>query len=320
MTTCSSVAVVCGGVGAARFLRGLIEVFEPANITAIINVADDTVLHGLSISPDIDTVIYTLADQIDPNRGWGLRDESWRAMESLASYGDGAWFSLGDRDLGTHLHRTGRLAQGRTLSQVTKEIAATHGVTVDIEPVSNDSIRTRVQLQDRSWLSFQEYFVGRKHDVDIVDVEFVGIEQASPTQATTDALQRADLVVLAPSNPIVSLGPVLEVPGVKEILLNREHPTIAISPIIGGRALKGPAARILQELGHQPTALGVATLYRDLISGFVLDDADATSAAAVRRLGITPSITNTIMSRPSGGPLLASHVLSLSTTLTRARR
>ena len=320
MSQIRSVAVICGGVGAARFLRGLVEVVEPAEITAIVNVADDTVLHGLSISPDIDTVIYTLADQIDPERGWGLRDETWRAMESLATYGDGAWFSLGDRDLGTHLHRTSRLAEGIPLREVTREIATAHGVRVQVEPVSNDRIQTKLQLPDQSWLSFQEYFVGRQHDVEIAAVEFVGIEQAVPTPTTIDALQGADLVVLAPSNPIVSLGPVLQVPGVREILTSRQKPTIAISPIIAGKALKGPAARMLNELGHASSALGVARLYQGLINGFVLDDADASAEAAIRRLGITPSITNTIMSRPSGGPLLASHVLSFSATLTQTRR
>ncbi len=307
----STITVICGGVGAARFLRSLIRVVDPALVTAIINVADDMVLHGLSISPDIDTVTYTLADAIDPERGWGLREETWRAMEAIRRYGDGDWFSLGDQDLATHLHRSGRLADGATLTEVTREIANSWDIGVTLLPVSNDSISTHVTRADSGEeISFQEYFVGERHGVPISSVRFDGIENASITEEADRAIRTADTVIVAPSNPIVSIGPVLAVPGVQNALAASSAPCVAISPIIGGQALKGPAANMLAELGHSPTAVGVAELWSDLIDVLLVDDDDASLSLDVAATGVTPYVTDTIMATPERGARLAASTLS----------
>lgn len=311
ITAMNRITVICGGVGAARFLRSLVRIVAPESITAIINVADDMVLHGLAISPDIDTVTYTLADAIDPDRGWGLRDETWRAMDALGRYGDGNWFSLGDQDLATHLHRTGRLADGATLTEVTAEIAQAWDVGVTLLPVSNDLISTRVTRADTSEeISFQEYFVGERHAVPISAVRFDGIESASVTSEAETAIGNADVVVIAPSNPIVSIGPVLDVPGVRQALAASPAPCVAISPIIGGEALKGPAANMLSELGHSPTATGVAALWSELVDVLLIDDADAALTSAVAATGVVPYVTDTIMATPERGARLAASTLS----------
>ena len=306
-----TIAVLCGGVGAARFLRGLIDVTDAASVTAIVNVADDMVLHGLSISPDIDTVIYTLADAIDPERGWGLRDETWAAMAALERYGDRNWFSLGDKDLATHLQRTARRQEGATLTEVTAEISESWDIDVSILPVSNDTISTFVTRQDsHEEISFQEYFVGLQHGVPVSAVRFDGIERANVTPEALDAIVSADVVVVAPSNPIVSIAPVLAVPGVMLALEDRVGPTVAISPIIGGEALKGPAANMMAELGHSADVSGVAELWKDVIDILLIDDADAMHSAAVAQLGVTPFVTDTIMKTPERRARLARATLS----------
>lgn len=306
-----NIAVICGGVGAARFLRGLIDVTDPSSITAIVNVADDMVLHGLSISPDIDTVTYTVADAIDTERGWGLKDETWEAMTSLERYGDRNWFSLGDKDLATHMQRTARLAEGATLTEVTAEIATAWDIDISILPVSNDSIATFVTRQDTQVeVPFQEYFVGLQHGVPISNVRFEGIETASASPEVLDALKTADMVVIAPSNPIVSIAPVLGVPGVTEALKANSGVTVGISPIVGGEALKGPAANMMTELGHGANTTGVAELWSDVIDILLIDDADAARSASVAELGITPFITDTIMLTPQRRARLARTTLS----------
>lgn len=309
----SRIVVICGGVGAARFLRGLVEVVDPAEITAIVNVADDMKLHGLHISPDIDTVVYTLADEIDPERGWGLRNESWQAMETLGRYGDGAWFSLGDRDLATHLHRTGRLDEGATISEITGEIATAWGVGVSITPATDDSIRTKVTLAENgSEIDFQRYFVGHQHAVAVSAVRFDGADDAGPAPGVLGAIADAEVVVIAPSNPIVSIAPVLAVPGIRAALAARTRPTVAISPIVGGAALKGPAAQMMIELGHEASVTGVARLLADVADLLVIDDVDARLAAPIRETGITPYVTDTIMSDPRAAARLARSTLSAS--------
>lgn len=310
-TSDPKIAVICGGVGAARFLRGLVQVVDPAQITAIINVADDMVLHGLSISPDIDTITYTLANAIDPERGWGLRDETWRAMESLGRYGDRNWFSLGDQDLATHLQRTARLAEGATLTEVTREIAHSWDVDVQLLPVSNDPISTRVTRADTGdEISFQEYFVGTQHSVAVSQIRFDGIESATISPEADTAIRNADIIVIAPSNPVVSIAPVLDVPGVRSALAERRGPCIAISPIVGGEALKGPAANMLHELGRDATAAGVAVMWANDIDTLLIDDVDASHARDIAKLGVMPFITNTIMSSPERSAGLARAVIS----------
>ncbi len=305
------IAVICGGVGAARFLNGLVRVVEPQRIAAIVNVADDMVLHGLHISPDLDTVMYTLAEEIDPERGWGLRNETWSAMETLGRYGDRNWFSLGDRDLGTHLQRTGRLAEGASLTTVTGELAAAWELDFALLPVSDDAIRTRVTRADTGEdLSFQEYFVGEQHGVPVSDVRFAGIADAEPTVEVLAAIKAASVILIAPSNPIVSIAPVLDVPGVRDAIAAASASVVAVSPIIGGAAIKGPAANMLRELGHDPSAVGVAKLLGDLIDAMVIDDVDAALAGGVRAEGVVPWVTNTIMSDPDTAAALARTTLA----------
>ena len=293
----SGTVVIAGGVGAAKFLRGLVQVVEPRSVTAVVNVADDFRLHGLAISPDLDTVTYTVSDQVNPETGWGRVGESWRVMEELDRYGGETWFSLGDLDLALHLFRTQRLSEGATLREISSEVAAAWKLGLDLLPVSNDPIATKLEV-DGSDIDFQDYFVARKHDVAITAVRFEGIENAAPAPGVLDAINTADTIVLAPSNPIVSIGPVISVPGVRDALAARRERVVAMSPIVGGAALKGPAARMLTELGHDASAVGVARLYRDLASVLVIDDADADLAAAVAAEGMRPFVTDTIMSDP----------------------
>lgn len=319
-TAAPQIAVICGGVGAARFLRALTSVVDPRAVTAIVNVADDMVLHGLSISPDLDTVTYTLAEAIDPDRGWGLRHETWNAMEALGRYGDRNWFSLGDQDLATHLQRTARLAEGATLTQVTSEIAAAWGVGVTLLPVTDGRVSTWVTRADTDTeISFQEYFVGEQHEVPVSHVRFDNIEHTTATPEVVEALTTADLIVIAPSNPLVSIAPVLDVPGVREAILQRTVPCVAISPIVGGKALKGPASRMLAELGHEPTATGVASLWSEFADVLLIDDHDAERSRQIAALGVVPYVADTIMDGPTRSAALARTVLSAA-TLARSIR
>lgn len=299
------ITVVAGGVGAARFLRGLVTRVDPASCRAIVNVGDDLVLHGLHISPDIDTCVYTVAGAIDPERGWGLVDETWRAMEGVARYGGESWFNLGDRDLGTHLFRTQRLREGATLTQVTAEIARGWGLGLRLLPVTDDEVRTHVTVPGEGELSFQEYFVGRRHAVPVSAVRFEGADAARPGPEVLSSMRDADVVVIAPSNPIVSIGPVLAVPGVREALADRRDSVVAVSPIIGGEALKGPAADMLSTLGHEVSAVGVARMYAEVAGALVIDDADADLADDIAAAGVRPVVTGTIMSTVERAAALA---------------
>ena len=307
------IAVVAGGVGAARFLAGLLQVVDPTEVTAIVNVGDDTVLHGLHISPDIDTVTYTLAGEINPETGWGLRGESWQAMDTVRRYGGDAWFQLGDRDLGTHLHRTGRLAAGIPLSAITADIAAAWGLGLRVLPATDDPLRTMVTVRDADAereVTFQEYFVRRQHDVPVTAVRFAGADAARPGPGVLDALASADAIVIAPSNPLVSIGPVLAVPGVRDAIAARREHTVAVSPIVAGAALKGPADRMLRELGHDASVVGVAELYADLACALVIDEADAALAASVEATGMRAVVAPTVMSTASVAAALATTTLA----------
>ena len=307
-----TVAVLCGGVGAARFLRGLVEVVDPEAVTAVVNVADDTDLHGLHISPDLDTVVYTLAGAIDPDRGWGLVDETWNAMASLERYGSPTWFSLGDRDLGTHLVRTERLHAGEPLSAVTAHLTRSWGVRCQVVPVTDDRVRTMVTVDGgdgREEIGFQEYFVGRRHAVAAHAVRFDGVEASVPAPGVLEAIEAADAVVIAPSNPIVSIEPILAVPGVRDTVAAGRDRTVAVSPIVAGAALKGPADRMLRELGHEPSVVGVARLYAPLAGTLVIDGADAGRTAEVEAEGMRCVVTDTIMRDVDRAAALASRVL-----------
>lgn len=317
------IVTIAGGVGAARMLRALRQIIPDDQLLAIVNVGDDLVLHGLHISPDLDTVTYTLAEAIDPEKGWGLVGESWNAMETVGRYGGVTWFGLGDRDIGTHLFRTQRISEGATLSEITSEISAAWNLGLTMTPVTNDKLRTMVTLATDdpaastfpalsagSEISFQEYFVQRHHSVPVFSVRFDNAENAQPAPGVLDAIANADCIVIAPSNPIVSIAPVLAVPGIRDALVRRRSNVVAVSPIIAGSALKGPADRMMSELGYEPSALGVAKLSQDFVGTFVIDTADAASAPAIEALGMRCIVTDTIMSSPEVSAALASTVIS----------
>ncbi|MDH4143764.1 MAG: 2-phospho-L-lactate transferase [Acidimicrobiia bacterium] len=305
------ICVLAGGVGAARFLAGLQLVVDPAEIVAIVNVGDDFDLHGLAISPDLDTVTYTLAGAVNPDTGWGLVGETWSAMQALERYGGATWFRLGDQDLATHLYRTQRRNDGAPLSVVTAEIAAAWRLGLRLVPVTDDPVRTMVTLAESGdEITFQEYFVHRQHSVAVSAVRFEGAERSRPAPGVIDAIADAEIVVVAPSNPIVSIGPVLAVPGVRAAIESRREDCVAVSPIVGGAALKGPADRMLRELGHEASVEGVARLYRSLARTLLVDEVDAASAEAVRAAGMEPLVAPSIMSSPERAAALARTVLA----------
>lgn len=321
------IAVIAGGVGAARMLRALLQVVDASEVTAIVNVGDDLVLHGLHISPDLDTVTYTLADAINPDTGWGLANESWQSRTMLEQYGGVSWFGLGDRDLGTHLYRTQRLLEGADLATVTAEITVAWNLALTILPATCDPLRTMVtlaaddpagtntpNLTAGTEISFQEYFVQRHHSVPISNVRFAGAEDSTPAPGVVEAIESAELIVIAPSNPLVSIAPVLAVPGIRDALVQRRRDVIAVSPIIAGAALKGPADRMLAELGHDASVLGVAALYKEFVNTLVIDTADDSLQSAVESFGLNCIVTETIMSKPGVSESLARTVLSGATT------
>ncbi len=304
------ICVLAGGVGAARMLAGLMLVMAPDELVAVVNVGDDTILHGLHVSPDLDTCTYTLAGAINPETGWGLVGETWNAMDALERYDGLTWFRLGDKDLATHLYRSHRLAQGAALSTVTAEITRAWDLALTLLPVTDDPLATMITLADGPEVPFQDYFVRLHHDVAVSSVRFAGADTARPAPGVLDAIATAERVVIAPSNPIVSIGPLLAVPGVREAIMARREDTVAVSPIIGGAALKGPADRMLRELGHDSSVEGVASLYSALAATLVIDDVDAPLAEAVVRAGLTPVVTPTIMSTPKRAAALARVVLA----------
>jgi LPPG:FO 2-phospho-L-lactate transferase len=315
MTTPSDrVTVLSGGVGAARFLRGLSGVVDARAITAVVNTGDDTELHGLLISPDLDTIVYTLAGAIDPDRGWGLSGETWNAMEALARFADvrpagsGAgttWFGLGDRDLATHMYRTARFGEGATPTQVAGEIARAWNVDVQLLPMSDTRLRTMIRLADGGErISFQDYFVRLRHSVRIAGIEFDGALD-SLTDPARAALVDASTLVIAPSNPLVSIGPIRALHGVDEMLASRRDSVVAVSPIVGGHALKGPADRMLAELGFESTVVGVARQYASIAATLVIDEVDRHLAPAVEAEGMRCVVTPTVMSDPEVARALA---------------
>ncbi len=317
------ITVICGGVGAARFLRALRLVTDPHEVIGVVNTGDDTTLHGLAISPDLDTITYTLAGAIDPERGWGLVDETWTAMSALQRYADvrpagstaaPTWFNLGDRDLATHFYRTARLAEGATLTEVTAEICAAWDIPERLIPMSDDRVATIVDLVDGRTVSFQEYFVQLHHGVPIRAARFVGAQQATLQPAAAAAIAEADIVVIAPSNPIVSIGPLRALAGFDALLTARRDTVVAISPIVGGAALKGPADRMLVELGMDASVTAVARLYSEIASALVIDPVDAHLADDVSAAGMRPVVTPSIMSTPEISAQLA------RTALQAARR
>lgn len=303
------ITTLAGGVGAAKFLAGLQLARPPEELVAVVNVADDFTLHGLRISPDLDTVTYTLAGAVNPETGWGLRGETWAAMTALERYGGEAWFRLGDQDLATHLYRTQRRHEGATLSEVTAEIARAWAIGVRLLPVTDDDLATVVQLAGGGEVDFQDYFVRRRHEVPVAGVRVSGAGAARPAPGVLEAVTGAEVLLIAPSNPIVSIGPVLAVPGVRAAVEAARARCVAVSPIVAGAALKGPADRMLRELGHEASVVGVARLYRDLCSVLVVDEADAGRRADVEAQGVRCVVAPTIMRGPASAAELARAVL-----------
>ena len=288
------VVALAGGVGAARFLDGLARVLPPERLFIIGNTADDAEIHGLHISPDLDTVTYTLAGLADPQRGWGIRGDRFHCLEALGRLGGETWFQLGDSDLATHLYRTDRLHQGATLTHVTAEITAALGVRSTLVPMSDARVRTRICTATGE-LEFQTYFVKRRARDKVAAIRFDGAAEATPAAGILEAIAEAEAIIVCPSNPFISVGPILAVPGIREALEQRRERVAAISPIVGGRALKGPAAAMMKSMKMRPAASEVAKLYVDFVSLFVLDEVDRKQAATVKELGMQPVVTGTVM-------------------------
>jgi LPPG:FO 2-phospho-L-lactate transferase len=304
------VVVLAGGVGGAKLAEGL-QAAIGERLIVVVNTADDTERHGLLVCADHDTVMYTLAGLENPEFGWGLAGDSWNVMGALERYGEEGWFRLGDRDLATHIVRTERIRGGARLTDVCRHLQARLGVVAAILPMTDEPVRTQVRTDD-GWIGFQDYFVRLRQAPEVREVRFDGIEDARPTPEVAAAIDAASLVVIAPSNPIVSVGPILAVPGMTEALArarSRGARVVAVSGIIGGKALKGPADRMLASLGHEPTAVGVARGYAGLIDTFVMDTVDRELAPAVEALGIRPVVTDTIMTDDGSRARLAGFVL-----------
>jgi LPPG:FO 2-phospho-L-lactate transferase len=292
------VAVLCGGLGGSRMAHALALAAGPGQVTAIGNVGDDLEFLGLRVSPDLDTVLYTLAGLLDERRGWGVRDETYSALRQAERLGEETWFTLGDRDIGLHLARTRRLRAGETLSQVTARLAAGLELGVRLLPATDDPLRTMV-LTDAGELDFQTWFVRRRHADAVLGVRYHGADDATPAPGVLEVLTEADLVVIAPSNPFVSIGPILAVPGVMETLRERRETVAAVSPLVGGKALRGPLAEMMQTLGHESSAAGIARLYEVVAGVFVLDRADVALTPAVVAAGLRPVVCDTVMVDPA---------------------
>lgn len=288
------ITALAGGVGAARFLTGLVRVIPEEELTVIVNTGDDIEFYGLHISPDIDIVAYTLAGIVDEEKGWGLRGDTFRCLKTLAGYGYETWFNLGDKDLATHLHRTGLLRKGLTLSEATDKIRRALGLKVRILPMTDDKFETWVET-DAGTMHFQEYFVRRRTENKVLGVKFLGEEAASPASGVIDAILGSDLVIVCPSNPIVSIGTILSVKGIREALRRSRARRIAISPIVGGAPIKGPADKLMRGLGLEVSSYSVAFLYKDFLDLFVLDTADEDEKKRIEELGIKVIVTNTVM-------------------------
>ena len=309
--TAGPVVALAGGVGGAKLAEGLQAILGGA-LTVVVNTADDTERHGLLVCADHDTVMYTLAGLENPEFGWGLVGDSWTVMGALERYGEEGWFRLGDHDLATHIVRTERLRGGARLTDVCRQLQARLGVVATILPMTDEPVRTQVRT-DEGWIAFQDYFVRLRQAPEVREVRFDGIEAARPTPEVAAAIDAASVVVIAPSNPIVSVGPILAVPGMTEALAgarDRGTRVVAVSGIIGGKALKGPADRMLASLGHEPTALGVARGYAGLIDTFVMDTVDRGLVPAVEALGLRAVVTDTIMTDDASRARLAGSVLA----------
>jgi len=304
------IAVLAGGVGGARFVQALTEVVRPSDMTVIANVGDDLEVHGLHVSPDLDTLLYTLAGLGDEERGWGRADETWSARDTIERLGGETWFQLGDRDLGLHLVRTEALRRGEPLSAVTERIAWAVGLELALLPATDDRLRTRIRTPAGEF-EFQEWFVARGHADRVDQVVYDGAAEATPAPGVLEAVDAAELIAIAPSNPFVSIGPILAVDEIRAAVERRRERVVAVSPLIGGRAVKGPAEAMFQSLAGGTGAAQVTDCYKGLIGALVIDEADADDAAAVAERGVRPLVTRTLMSEPDARAELVETVLGL---------
>lgn len=304
-------AVLAGGVGAARFLRGLVRVVHPRNIAVIVNVGDDLELHGLRVCPDLDTITYTLAGVVHEGRGWGRADDTFRIAEELARFGVDSWFRLGDRDFATHVVRTQRLRAGMPLSTVTSEISAAFGLDVRLLPATDDPVATQVRTTEGRVLHFQEYWVREQANPPVAEVYLDGADRARPAPGVLEALQDAEAVLVCPSNPIVSIGTILAVPGIRQALLDTPAPVVGVSPIVGGKVVRGMADRLLPTVGAEVSAAGVAQLYHEWLDGWVMDVLDHDDVERVRSLDVETTATDTLMKTPEVAEALARTALTL---------
>jgi LPPG:FO 2-phospho-L-lactate transferase len=302
------VTALAGGIGASKFLVGLMEVMPAEDVTVIVNTGDDIELFGLRICPDLDTVTYTLAGLVNQEAGWGLAGDTFESLKWVARYGEASWFKLGDRDLATHLYRTSQLRLGNLLTEITDRIRFSLGVRSRILPMNDAYTPTKV-VTDEGEMHFQEYFVRRKCEPRVKGVRFDGIELSQPSASVLDAILGADVVVVCPSNPVISIGPILAVPGVRDAIRRTQATVAGITPIIGGRALKGPAADMLRDLGHEVSAAGVAKMYRDFVDIFVVDEADAASIPQIQKFCRRVVVTNTVMTSNQEKRALALRVM-----------
>lgn len=306
------VVALAGGVGGAKLALGLSRILPPERLTIVVNTGDDETFHGLHVSPDLDTMLYTLAGISNQETGWGIAGESFHALGMLKRYGAETWFNLGDRDLATHIRRTQRLREGATLSEVTAELCKSLGVEHPIVPMSDRQVRTFLKTGD-GYLAMQEYFVGRRSEPVVQGVEYRGAEEAPPAAGFSQSLDEADMVVLCPSNPLLSTGPILALPGIRERLAAARpgRCRIAVSPIIGGEAVKGPAAKIMSELGHEATCLGIAEMYRDICDLLLIDELDRDWGPAVAEMGMEPVVAPILMQTEEDKIALAKLILEL---------
>ena len=305
------IAVLAGGVGGAKLALGFTRAMDPRDLTIIANTGDDVVMHGLHISPDPDILTYTLADVVNPQTGWGFRDETFRVAEGLAQYGRPVWFGLGDRDLATHIHRTAMLAGGATLSEAIESIRTALGVRARILPMSDSPVPTMLDT-DEGRMHLQDYFVRRRCEPHLRGITFEGVDQARPAPGVIDSIRDADTIVIAPSNPLISIGPILAVPGLRDVLRDLRARVIAVSPLVGGKSLKGPSDKMMRELGHDVSATGVAGLYRDVCATMVVDETDADQTSAIEGLGMKPVVAATIMRTLEDKERLARAILELA--------
>ena len=304
------IVALAGGVGASKLLLGLSGVMDLRELTVIVNTGDDMILHGLSISPDLDIVTYTLAGLVNPATGWGFREETFHALDQLAAYRGPQWFHLGDRDLATHIHRTAMLRAGKRLSEAADSIREALRVKCAILPMSNERVPTIIHTSEGR-LHFQEYLVQRRAEPTVEAISFDGVERARPAPGVLNALEQTRAIVICPSNPLISIGPILAIPGIREALKKRRSHVVTVCPIVGGKSLKGPSDRMLAQLGHDVSAVGVARMYRDICGTMVIDPVDSAQTSAIEAFGMNVVVHPTIMRTVEDKELLARRIVLL---------